>query len=305
VRRIPLDQDALRAEVLRRHPKWFATAAKKTDANRAAGKHAHGKSGDIWSQIKHIFQQMQLQTCAYCEKRLGEGGVGWEVEHFRPKREVVPWTEGGFADVGGASSIGYYLLVYDLSNYVAACGRCNNRKANYFPTDRSRLLQESSSVTLRNEQPYLINPLDVLDANPDDIIQFFGPIPRAVPGKGRDGERAEVTIAVLGLAGRDDLAFDRCAALYHTWNTFANSLNPILSDTARKKAGETLDVMCRTGYPQSSCIQSFRRLIERDASAAEKMAAFCTKYLDERTTGKVVMLTLATIEAAVAESARP
>ena len=108
------------------------------------------------------------------------------------------------APVGRPSTRGYYLLAYHPLNYVIACTRCNSTlKADYFPVRGRRRTRASTPQSARSEDPLLVYPLGTLDTDPARIIRFDGVL--AVPRRkrGRDHERARVTIEFFQLNHQD------------------------------------------------------------------------------------------------------
>lgn len=177
-----------------------------------------------WSQLKPIFNRLQMGYCAYCEKEIG-GDISrndlaeQDIEHYRPKNEVKAWP-GKPQGVGlkdGPSS-GYPWLEKDPLNYCSSCKTCNsNRKACFFPvfqTPAVDLHGKPGAVLQGLEQPALIFPFGNLEQKlAEEFITFMGPKarPRGNLNK-RDTLRAEITIEILGL-NLDYLVSRRSAAL--------------------------------------------------------------------------------------------
>ena len=72
------------------------------------------------------------------QRRAGEDAAGqtvggrreYDLEHFRPKREVTRWptTASGFQyefETGEGAAGGYPWLAYDCLNYLVSCKTCN------------------------------------------------------------------------------------------------------------------------------------------------------------------------------------
>lgn len=246
------------------HIGWLNRAATRTEQNITAGKHI---GDNIWSEVKSVFVSQQHGKCCYCERKLGYGGIEWDVEHFRPKKSVDAWpsTVDGVTDVGGTTN-GYFLLAYDPKNYIVSCKICNTiHKGTYFPTARQRQLQTGSATDLREEQPYLINPADPLDADPETLIGWEGVLPRPAHEDGIERCRALVTIEVLKLT-RDDLIRERTLILTAVWSAYQNL---ILTNGDNAFATRSLALWTDRDSPHSSCANAFLRLCQNDLTAAE------------------------------------
>ncbi len=241
---------------------WIQLAAERTQKNKDAA--CHLESGNIWSRVKPVFVELQQKKCGYCERVLGSGAIEWDVEHFRPKKRVEEWAnDDSIRDVGGSSPIGYYLLAYEPENYLASCKRCNSTfKANYFPTAAPRMLSAFTNADLRQEQAYLLNPADPEDPDPETAIRWWGIFPVCGQLDRSNDDRARATIAILGLATRDDLLRERARTLFAVW----------LAVKALLRGDETahadLDLLCSSHFPHSSCARAFRQLCEDDFEAA-------------------------------------
>src|ERR1022692_2698639 len=204
--RIKTPASDIEKEVAESLPQWKSKAIKRTSENIAAGLGIVRRGGDIWSEVKPFFSAVQLNKCAYCESFLGERGVRWNVEHYRPKSRVDVWRPVSFKFTDQPSPIsgGYYLLAYDIGNYLGSCESCNNPKRSYFPVFASRQMNTADPSILAPERPLLINPIDTLDGDPEELIEFYGPIPWPRSQGGQSRLRALATIGVVNL-GREDL----------------------------------------------------------------------------------------------------
>lgn len=116
--------------------------------------------------------EMQYGKCCYCEKPIPDGGIGKQVEHFRPKSQ-------------------FKHLKYDWSNLLMACAECNYAKLDEFP---------ESDVG----EPLLLDPSNpTLD--PEDHITFVvriagqPPTDLAIPIARKGSQRGEESIRVLEL----------------------------------------------------------------------------------------------------------
>ena len=140
----PIQANEIRNRIHSRFPNWLEQAKQKTDRFRKGKKYQEKSSS--WSEIKPIFMEIQHNKCAYCERRLEGlpyGRIEHDIEHFRPKNAIKKWPtrkiirernlQLGFS-TGEAWNEGYYLLAYNIENYVTACKTCNTiLKSNYFP----------------------------------------------------------------------------------------------------------------------------------------------------------------------------
>ena len=173
-------------------PGWRARALARTQAFASLGH--YDETGGIWSEIKDVFIELQHQKCAFCERKL-ESKKEYDVEHFRPKSSVKPWTVPGDLNAKGvvlsqpagrAKEPGYHLLAYHLLNYSVACAKCNSElKSDYFPIAGARSSDGDDPVGLTGtEKPLLVFPIGGFDDNPEDILEFRGPIPQAKAPQG-------------------------------------------------------------------------------------------------------------------------
>jgi 5-methylcytosine-specific restriction endonuclease McrA len=252
---------------------WITRAKILTRQNLRAGR--HDRRENIWSEVRETLAALQRQKCAYCERVLDTSGVESTVDHFRPKSRVESreWSDGAVTDAGGFSKAGYFLLAYDLDNYLVACRRCNNvYKGDYFPTSKSRRLRTVDADELAEEEPYLICPRD---ADPESAIVWHGAIP--APGGTTEFERrrALVTIELLGLA-QEDLVRDRLWTIVDVWLAHGGvrGANP---DPLSRKA---LDLLCASSSKYASCARNYRRLCETDLDAARRECEMAMAILE-------------------------
>ena len=239
--------------------RWANNVDQRRQANISAERHVGPKDGDIWSAVKPVFVRLQHQKCCYCERRPGEHGIEWDVEHYRPKGRVKSWLPPKSLKFGFKDKVprgGYYLLAYDPLNYIAVCKTCNTPfKGEQFPVLRRRQMKTNDPRILASEQPLLINPIhDVED--PEELIEFLGPTPQPRVKDGLQYKRARATIAMLGLA-RGDLMLERSKILISLWNLWTSS------------DYDLIDLWCQAGMEHAACSRSFRRLCESDQAAAK------------------------------------
>lgn len=118
----------------------------------------------------------QYKKCAYCEVRFTTYP---DVEHFFPKAKIKLLLNAGreisdllnIKDREGKtiSCNGFWWLAYEWTNYLLACGPCNETwKHNYFPlveNKASKKLLDDTSYVIKGKKyiPNLINPFDNID----------------------------------------------------------------------------------------------------------------------------------------------
>lgn len=181
---------------------WFSRAAAETQKARTTGDTY--EIVDLYREesVRRALEELFHRKCAYCETPLAE--VGWEVEHFRPKKGV---TE-------SANHPGYYWLAYTWSNLYPSCETCNKRledrptwgepthgpkagKANRFPLADETWRAFSWADDIEREKPLLLDPCA---DRPEAELRYtpLGNIEPAVPGE----SRATATIEVFHLTRR-------------------------------------------------------------------------------------------------------
>lgn len=157
-------------------------------------------------EVVEALEIIYHHKCAYCEDFATP-----EVEHYRPKKQVIGEPQHG----------GYSWLCYEWSNLVLSCHECNKiggGKGNYFPIKNQRtqrvhcctdgVLDAEKCVAhnapLINEEPYLLHP--EID-EPGDYLYFeIDTRNRGIALKGVDGPngRGEQTIKICNL-NREEL----------------------------------------------------------------------------------------------------
>jgi hypothetical protein len=108
---------------------------------------AYIKANQEWGTgVKEHYSKAQHRKCGYCERLFTDYG---DVEHYRPKSAIFTLKQEGTEkdDLNnikgrkyheppepGTYNSGYWWLAYSWSNYLVACGRCNqNWKNALFP----------------------------------------------------------------------------------------------------------------------------------------------------------------------------
>jgi len=280
-----ITEKRLSALVLAVEPNWEADASAvllKLPANP--------KSKDftsLWSNIKQIYIDLQHSKCCFCEKEL-EHKIEQDVEHFRPKTKVKPWTippslsSKGISiqqPANGASEPGYKNLAYKTLNYAIACKVCNSiLKKNYFPIEGTRDTTGTSPKQLiSSESNLLIYPIGSIDTDPETLIEFIGLSPFPMHSSGFNYRRAQVTIEIFGLddsVGRRRL-FKTKARLIHHLFLALERLKNAQSTSQQIKAQKTIDALTSPESPFTNCMRSFARLYSSNPSQAELFADDC------------------------------
>ena len=192
--RHPFVEAEVRSNIEREDSNWFTKASRRTTKFKKGRRFEETSS--IWSDAKPAFMILQSNKCVFCERLFGgpeDSRIEMDLEHFRPKSSVVPWSRpdgqtGYPADTGGASPGGYYWLAYDIANYAASCKTCNTiHKSNAFPIAGERCMTHGDPDALEAERPYLCYPIGEVDVDPEELITFTGTIavPRAASGFAR------------------------------------------------------------------------------------------------------------------------
>jgi len=242
----------------------------------------------IWGDIKEVYIDVQHSKCVFCEQRL-EGKITQDVEHFRPKAEVNPWTvPARLAKMGvtvkqragGKSERGYRFLAFHVLNYAMACKNCNTVfKGNLFPVAADRQVDATHPPAAATERNYLVYPISDIDIDPETIIEFEGVMPIA-QGSGFHRLRALVCIELFGLddtEGRKELIKDRGEAIEMLyWN-----LREVADGGPRiGPATQNINRLLRDSQPHANCLRSFKRLFDHDRPKADKVVEDIWQLLD-------------------------
>lgn len=287
--RYPILESQLRHRVETIRPGWLARAAVRTDSFRQANE--YNESSGIWSEIKSAYMDLQGFKCGFCERMLEKsryGSVEHDVEHFRPKAKVKKWPsdsekqERGIDfhfQLGDEADKGYYLLAYELENYLISCKTCNTRlKANYFPVSSIRSPTGDRSRDLDDEKPYLVYPIGARDVDPEKIITFRGILPIPVASKGHLRRRAEVTIRFFELDTREVLLEERAETILQLHLALSAVGHP--DALTSRAASTTIDRMVDRRSPHASCARAFHDLWLTDNLLAREFAESSLAYLE-------------------------
>jgi hypothetical protein len=273
---------------LRNGRKWLSDAKRRTARFRKAKRYREASSS--WSKIKIVYMEIQNAKCAYCERKLESGQVGrieWDIEHYRPKGKVKAWPPAKLAKklsynvrLSPASNNGYYLLPYDLSNYLTACKVCNSpHKSDFFPiAARRRILSSSSPEKLKKERPFIPYPIGRIDDNPEDILTFQGFICVAAAGSGHRRVRGLVTIDFFGLNERDTLLQERAELIVTTW-AMIDRLNQDPDDMV---ANTHMERIQSDAIKHANCGRSFLHTCKQNGNLAEIYAQKANDYLKSK-----------------------
>jgi len=147
-------------------------------------------------QVRDTLWNMQHGKCCYCERNLDTEGSNQQVEHYRPRKR-------------------YPTLKNEWTNLLLACGRCNQKKLDNFPT-------------YRNGRPLVLDP-SAPQIDPETHITFLvgGDTPTQLIGKCEPlpgSRRGKVTIAVIDLHGEDHVR-DRYRHYRNTLLAWLQNLN--------------------------------------------------------------------------------
>ena len=277
----------LRSRITAADATWFADGV-----TALAGLPAQPTSSDflpLWGRVKQVYMDLQCSKCCFCEKPL-EGKIEQDVEHFRPKTEVKPWTipaalvaEGVTVRQPAQGSVepGYYRLAYEPFNYAMACKTCNSTlKGNFFPVEGTRATTSTDPTTMASERALLIYPIGSVDHNPEALISFRGlsPVPRHKSGFKR--RRALVTIAVFRLDDTERRTLYKCRA-YLVRELFLELEGRRKTNKAAKKQEhqEFIDILTADTSPFTNCLRAFVELYAADRIQAILIARECAKYL--------------------------
>jgi len=287
--RYPILESQLRKRVEELRPGWLARSAALTEGFRTARE--YNEESGIWSQIKVAYMDLQGFKCGFCERRLEKsrfGNVEHDVEHFRPKAKVKKWpsdserTERGIDfgfPLGDDEDKGYYLLAYELENYLISCKTCNTRlKANYFPVSSARSVDRDRSRALDDEKPFLLYPIGARDTDPEKVITFRGILPIPAASRGHLRRRGEVTIRFFELDTREVLLEERAETILRLHLAMSAVGHP---DAMTSRAASTsIDWMVNRLSPHASCARSFHDLWLSDNVLAREFAEGALAYLE-------------------------
>lgn len=266
---------------------WRTRADLRTEGFRSAG--IYKEASNIWGEIKAVFMRLQGNKCAYCERELeGEavGKIDHDVEHFRPKSNVKPWSPKKLTDLGinftsPEKGKGYHLLPYHLFNYAVACKPCNSTlKSDRFPVSGPYKLTGDDPSKLKSEKHYLLFPIGDIDDDPETIIEFQGTSPKPVAKTGKKRNRALVTIEFFKLddpVRRKFLYRDRAYVITALYTLLKDTIEGTTAEKAAAKA--EIQQLLQPGLRHLNCARSFQRLFNKDANEAAEVFKAARKFL--------------------------
>ncbi len=267
-------------------PTWRTRATARTAELRRQAKYREASS--IWGEIKAVFMTVQGDgKCCYCERKFDGNLAQYELdlEHFRPKGMVRKWQcppsltgEGVTPTDPPRRNSGYYLLAYHLLNYAAACKPCNSGlKKNYFPISGQYDFGGTDPMTMQAEAPFLLFPVGRLDVDPEDVLSFYGILPRSRSGDGFLRVRGLVTIVFFGLddvLGRKNLMRERATVI-----CVLNCLLTKVADDGDADAEAQVASMVAPTAWHANCARSFKRLFYADRTEARNVVDDVEKFL--------------------------
>ncbi len=253
-----------------------------------------------WPKVKDIFLDIQHHKCCYCETDIG-GRVDkrtnercrsvQDVEHFRPKSEVVSWNfPSNYPDpptLGVGPEKGYPWLTHNEFNFAASCKTCNiDKKKCYFPILKGHPDYTTSPTLeeLKSEEPLLVFPLGDSDKDPEKLVTFMGW--DAVPhweANSTEYWRAVATIELLDL-NRVDLLHQR---------------RQMIASLARSWAGirEASQGYAEPKAEFSSCAKAFLTLCANQPNVALELAKQAHAPLDKTPSPEATAIYRATCQA--------
>ncbi|MBU4152375.1 MAG: hypothetical protein KKD63_05810 [Proteobacteria bacterium] len=178
------------------------------------------------------------------------------VDHYRPKCRIK--------DLAGNTCEGYWWLAFKWSNYRISGQLLNVKKGDLFPIVEGARANSNDPVSLELEAPLLIDPLTeqarLISYEKDEDACV------AVPASGINGdeaERAENTIAILGLNKRDRLNqkratyWDKCLMTIEDYKSAAGpqALRLVHQLSALKRLKEMVEYKSEFSSISEACIR--------------------------------------------------
>lgn len=290
MRRYPIDHSDLIHRIRLDKPNWLERARSRLRAFfRQDGYFETDAAKPFWGELKPLYLQLQSAKCVYCDRTLDDieyGALEMDMEHYRPKRNVVGWPStylrhqhahlGHYTSVRGASLPGgYWRLSYHPLNLAVSCIRCNRRvKLGYFPVAGNRSTIQGGGISPRcneAEDPDLFYPIGHIDPDsPEDCITFHGPFARpALDVTLRQRERAKVTIDLLHLNERPELIRGRSRVMCSVYAAHLLSRSQIAEN--RRVGLQELDRLRLVSEPHSKCAACFLLLCIAEPVTAEQL----------------------------------
>ncbi len=216
---------------------------------------------EVWRgpEYKKLLTKAQYHKCGYCEAKILSGQTG-DVDHFAPKGAVQELSAEGrerdnLSNIEGRifkpiSKQGYWWLAYEWSNYVLACGRCNQAwKQALFPVaEDPRELPPQQGT---QETPLLLSPFGPDD--PSDHLRYdkLGNI-RGITDQGTE------TVRVCGL-WRESLRDARSEKAKQTFDLIAE-----LEDAQDQDLGRVMRRIAKLGAARNAFAGMVRAIIKTE-----------------------------------------
>lgn len=312
---VPLDvaelhrQLDVHAPATRRKKKWrdraiAATQALQTDPAKEI-------NGDLWSEVKKVYVDLQRGKCIYCERPLGRSErslVAQDIEHYRPKNLVNPWVPPVVdpparpLPAGVHSGPGYRLLAYHPLNYAVSCKACNTSlKANFFPLPAGSAPQwtanhphdDHTPLNLNaTEKPYLIFPFGGWGDPAEDLMTFAGYVAiaaqPAAPASQHEHDRGRVTVSFFKLNDEGEDLIHLRAGVIEKAGLLIETYEQATSASAKSRAKTRLFAMAADDKPFAGCVRALWRCYQSDPVRAKEWISLAEEYIltnSERWTG--------------------
>ena len=282
-----MSEKALRALIERKKQHWLERAQARTAANAATSQPAFPS---LWGEIKQVYIDLQHSKCAFCEKPL-EGRIEQDVEHFRPKGKVTPWSPSqGLLDEGlvltqpadESDEPGYKHLAYHPLNYVMSCKNCNSVfKKNLFPISGVRRTDAKKPPAVSIEKPLLVYPVGDSDDDPETLLEFEGWTARPKDAKGFGRLRALSVIELFRLnhwQERKELLAGRARQMQLFYLNLLAIDQKAAADVA-KAAKSNVKRMLLDSEPHANCLRSLARFYHKKPHEARAYFVELSEYL--------------------------
>ena len=124
---------------------------------------------------------------------------------------------------------------------------------------------------LSGEQPYLLFPLGETDQDdPEDIVTFFGFLPKLKYQEGAKHRRGRVTVDFFDLSTREELIRARAAIIVDMWERHEILKEVSISAESRARARSGIDRAIQDESPHANCARAFNLLCLNDPESARR-----------------------------------
>ena len=148
--------------------------------------------------VKEALLKLYHHKCGYCESNSNHAAT-LQVDHYRPKSGVKE----------DADHKGYYWLIYEWSNLILSCQKCNLSKKHHFPISGRRIIEPPAKDQWAvNSQPHQLEQPDLINPEIDRPEEYFRYSSDGILFSKNSNQRAEKTITILKL-NRKDLLWAR------------------------------------------------------------------------------------------------